>query len=221
MKTIISETLKHSIPDFKIGIITYHDIAVSDSPQFFKEQMHALEKELMLSFEEKSVGELEGVKEWRQLFKRLGTDPSRYRPSHEALLRRLYKGQSFPLIHSAADVNNYLSARYQIPLGIYDCDKLSAPLSIRLGGQDDDYDALNGREMKMAQKLVSADRAGAFGSPIVDSKRTMTTADTRNALHIVYLKPSDSLETCYQLLQSISHLFTEVNGGQSHDPFIL
>ena len=215
METAISETLKQLIPSFKVGVITYHDIVVSDSPQLIKGKLAYFKEALMLELEEKTVGELSGVAEWRQIFKTIGTDPSRYRPSQEALLRRFQKGQAFPFIHSAADINNYFSARFEIPMGIYDLDNIKENVMIRIGTSEDVYEGINGRQLNMSQKIISADQESAFGSPIVDSKRTMTTPQTRNALQIVYLKPSENLENSHKLLKAISELFVQVNGGEA------
>ncbi len=36
LELTIAPTIKALIPDFKIGLITYHHIAISDSPQMLK-----------------------------------------------------------------------------------------------------------------------------------------------------------------------------------------
>jgi DNA/RNA-binding domain of Phe-tRNA-synthetase-like protein len=46
----------------------------------------------------------------RGLFRAAGCDPTRYRPSSEALLRRLVKGAELPAIHPLVDLNNCLAA---------------------------------------------------------------------------------------------------------------
>ncbi|HSS51323.1 MAG TPA: hypothetical protein VLX28_20460, partial [Thermoanaerobaculia bacterium] len=45
----------------------------------------------------------------RSLFRAAGCDPTRYRPSSEALLRRVLKGEDLPAIHPLVDLNNCLS----------------------------------------------------------------------------------------------------------------
>jgi DNA/RNA-binding domain of Phe-tRNA-synthetase-like protein len=65
----------------------------------------------------------------------------------------------------------------------------------------------------MEGKLLSGDEIGAFGSPIVDSKRTMVNETVKNALHIVYLQPSMDKTEAEKLLKSMADMFTQVNGG--------
>ncbi|GGE43701.1 hypothetical protein GCM10011391_23110 [Pullulanibacillus camelliae] len=216
MTGTLSKTLTQTIPHFKTGWIHYHDIVVSDSQQLLKGRLTYFSEELMLELEEKSISDLPRVKEWRQIFKQLGTDPSRYRPSHEALLRRIRQGKALPHIHTAADLNNYFSVRHQLPMGIYDLDKINGSITIRVGTASDHYEGLNGRDMSMEEKLVSADALGAFGSPIVDSKRTMTTTDTTAAIQLIYFTPSMNRDECETLLKDMADFFLQINGGEAN-----
>lgn len=213
INALISDTLKEKVPNFKTALITYHDITVRALPQMIMAKFNLFQEEIQLTLEEKSVTEIGGVSEWRHVFKTIGTDPSRYRPSHEALFRRLKKGQNVPAIHSAVDINNFFSLKYESPLGIYDLDNLQEPIQIKIGGNEDSYEGINGRLMSMDGKLLSADNRGAFGSPIVDSKRTMVTESTKNALQIVYLRPSMTLNEAEQLTRPLAEMFTQIHGG--------
>jgi DNA/RNA-binding domain of Phe-tRNA-synthetase-like protein len=209
----ISPKIKELVPNFKIGAITYHDIAISESPQMIKGRFQLFLESLKL--EDKSAADYLGVAEYRSVFKKLGTDPSRYRPASEALLRRILSGKDLPPINSGVDVNNFFSIRFAIPIGLYNLDKVSGDVEIRVGGANDTYEGLNGREMSMEGKLLTADDTGAFGSPIVDSKRTMVDESVKNALHIVYLLPSMGESEAEELLQSMASMFTQVNGGSA------
>jgi DNA/RNA-binding domain of Phe-tRNA-synthetase-like protein len=207
----ISPKIKDLVPQFKIGTITYHDIAISDSPQMIKGRFQLFLESLKL--EDKTAADYPGVAENRSVFKKLGIDPSRYHPASEALLRRVLSGKELPPINSGVDVNNFFSIRFAIPIGLYNLDKLEGDVEVRIGDAEDTYEGLNGREMNMEGKLLSADSVGAFGSPIVDSKRTMVDETVANALHIVYLQPSMDEGEAREMLESMAKMFTQVNGG--------
>jgi DNA/RNA-binding domain of Phe-tRNA-synthetase-like protein len=208
---IISPKINELVPHFKIGIITYHDIVIGESPQMIKGRFQLFLESLKL--EDKTAADYPGVAEYRSVFKAVGTDASRYRPASEALLKRVLGGKDLPPINSGVDVNNFFSIRFAIPIGLYNLDAVRGNVEIRIGTSEDTYEALNGREMNMEGKLLSADEIGAFGSPIVDSKRTMMTEGVKNALHIVYLQPSMKKNEAEELLQSMSDMFIQVNGG--------
>ncbi|KKI91537.1 tRNA synthetase subunit beta [Bacillus sp. SA1-12] len=215
MEIQISDKIKQVIPEFKIGVVHYHHIQVSDSPQMLKGRLRLFQESLYFDYADKKVTDIPAINEWRKLFKSVGTDPNRYRPSNEALYRRVQKQQFLHTVNSAVDMNNFLSLQYQIPLGIYDADKLESNILIKIGTDQDSYRAINEREVSLAKKLLSADKQGPFGSPYVDSKRTAVTENTSNALHLIYLQPSLQKDEAIQLLQALSSMFTQIHGGEA------
>jgi DNA/RNA-binding domain of Phe-tRNA-synthetase-like protein len=216
----ISPSIKKQIQDFKIGVIIYENITVSDSPQMLKGRLQLFQESIFFDLQSKQINEIPGIQEWRTIFKQLGTDPNRYRPSVEALYRRIQKQNYLPTIHSAADVNNFFSLKYEVPIGIYDLDKIEGTIEIKVGSPDDEYTALNGRTVNMDKKLLSADNNGPFGSPYVDSERTAVTYDTKNAIQIVYLKPSTDVNEAKQLIESLQKMFIHIHGGSGTSAII-
>lgn len=216
----ISPQLKACTADFKMGIVIYHHIVISTMPQIISGRLPLFYQNIRLSLEEQAVADIPGVKEWRSVFKKAGTDPSRYRPSQEALFRRLKKYGSLPAVHSAVDLNNFFSLQYGIPLGIYDRKQIEEPVTVTIGTKTDCYDALNSRTMSMENKIVAVDRRGAFGSPIVDSVRTKVTEDTTDALQMVYVRPSMPKEKADRLVQKIAEMFVQVHGGTAEHAVI-
>jgi len=66
-----------------------------------------------------------GYSESRKLYRIFKIDPTKYRPSSEALWRRIKKGLPFPNINPYVDMINYLSLKHQISYGLYDADKIN------------------------------------------------------------------------------------------------
>ena len=91
------------------------------------------------------VTERPGIQEWRTLWKTFGADPNRYRHSAESLMRRIAKQNYLTPLHSAVDLNNFFSLQYEIPVGIYDAEKLQGDIIIALGDDETGYEGLNGR----------------------------------------------------------------------------
>jgi DNA/RNA-binding domain of Phe-tRNA-synthetase-like protein len=128
----------------------------------------------------------------RALYRRFGTDPTRMRPSSEALLRRLKKGEPLPRVNSLVDVANALSVQLQVPVGLYDMDKASGDgLSIRLGKDGEGYTGIRKERVNVAGRLCVADAEGPLGNPSADSARTMITTDTERAAWIYFLPVTD------------------------------
>lgn len=216
MDVRIASEIYEYIPDFKIGFIQYQDISVGDSPQMVKGRLQLHQESLFFELEDKKVTDFPGIQEWRQVFKKIGKDPNRYRHSAEALYRRVQKQNYLKSIHSATDLNNFFSLQYQIPFGIYDVEKIKGDLiAIRIGAEGEEYLGLNGRKNSLNRLLLSADETGPFGSPFVDSERTAVTEKTKQAVQIVYLKPSMPVSEAERLIASVANMFTQISGGSS------
>ncbi|ARK29094.1 B3/B4 domain-containing protein [Halalkalibacter krulwichiae] len=215
VNVIIDQSISSKLPTFKLGVILYNHIVISDSPQMLKGRLQFFQETLRFELETKELIDYKGIAEWRNIFKTLNMNPGRYRPSQESLFRRIKKGNSLPLVHSAVDLNTFFSLQYCIPMGIYDRDHISGNISLRLGKESDSYLGVNGRNNDMSGKLIVADNEGAFGSPIVDSDRTKVTTQTTSAVHIFYLRPEMNVDEANKLLQAAANMFTQVHGGTS------
>jgi DNA/RNA-binding domain of Phe-tRNA-synthetase-like protein len=216
LEIILSSDICQVIPDFKVGVIQYDSITVGDSPQMVKGRLQLFQESIYFDLlDGKSVTSLEGIKEWRDIFKKIGKDPNRYRHSAEALYRRIRKQNYLQSVHSAIDINNFFSLEYQVPIGIYDAAKISGDVCIRMGEKNETYFGLNGRENSLEKLIVSADKLGPFGSPFVDSERTAVTSSTTRALQIVYLRPSMTEQNATKLLESLMKMFIQIHGGEA------
>jgi DNA/RNA-binding domain of Phe-tRNA-synthetase-like protein len=128
----------------------------------------------------------------RELYRRFGVDPTRVRPSSEALLRRLKKGEPLPRINSLVDVANAMSVQLQVPVGLYDLDKVKGDeLVIRLGAEGETYVGIGKERVNVAGRICLADAEGPIGNPSADSARTMITTDTERAAWIYFLPVED------------------------------
>jgi DNA/RNA-binding domain of Phe-tRNA-synthetase-like protein len=122
----------------------------------------------------------------RALFRAAGCDPTRYRPSSEALLRRVLKGEDLPAIQPLVDLNNCLSLELASPCGIAAEGSFTPPVTLRAGRPGETFESLRG-PFNLEGKPLLADAAGPFGTPISDSQRTRVEAGTRRAWFVAYL----------------------------------
>ena len=134
------------------------------------------------------TGEVGPVDRARALYRKFGVDPTRMRPSSEALMRRLKKGDPFPRVNSLVDVANAMSVQLQVPVGLYDLDKVVGDdLSIRLGAEGEAYEGIGKERVNVAGRICVADAQGPCGNPTSDSARTMITTATERAAWIYFL----------------------------------
>ena len=122
----------------------------------------------------------------RSMYKRVGLDPTRTRPSSEALLRRVRRGDTLPRINSLVDVCNWCSLEFQLPYGLYDADRIEGDVELRLGRAGECYAGIRKDEVHVGGRITLADGRGAFGNPTSDSARTMVTTGTTRVLVVIF-----------------------------------
>ncbi|BCS34635.1 hypothetical protein TBR22_A38630 [Luteitalea sp. TBR-22] len=134
-----------------------------------------------------AVGLEEPLAATRTMYKRMGVDPTKTRPSSEALLRRVRKGEPLPRVNGLVDIVNWCSVETQISFGLYDLAKVERPVTLRLGAAGEGYDGIRKDRVNVEGRLALVDAQGPFGNPTSDSARTMTTPDTRDVLVVLYV----------------------------------
>ena len=171
--------------DIEFVALELHELEVTEPRDDF-------ELEVARATQAARAGTVGDVARARALYRRFGVDPTRVRPSSEALLRRLKKGEPLPRVNSLVDVANAMSVQLQVPVGLYDLDKASGDeLSIRLGADGEGYTGIRKEHVNVAGRLCVADVDGPLGNPSADSARTMITTDTQRAAWIYFLPVTD------------------------------
>jgi DNA/RNA-binding domain of Phe-tRNA-synthetase-like protein len=122
----------------------------------------------------------------RAMYRRVGIDPTKTRPSSEALLRRVRRGDALPRINSMVDVCNWCSLEFQLPYGLYDAAHIDGDVELRVGRDGESYPGIRKDDVHVAGRITLADRIGAFGNPTSDSARTMVTTSTTKALLVIF-----------------------------------
>lgn len=200
--------------DLKLGFLHLTDCRIAASSGALRSIYDGVASAARERFADAPLGEHPVAAGVRRLFKSAGIDSSRYRPSGEALVRRILKGQGLYHVNNIVDINNICSIESLFPLGAYDYEHVIGDVSIRLGTSDEVYRGI-GKEINIAGKLVSADSDGAFGSPIADSDRTKITDATRDVLVLLYAPESTEDSDIDGTLNRFAYLAGEYAGTQT------
>jgi len=135
-----------------------------------------------------SPSELTGdprVRALRSFLWSLGIDPTKVRPSSEALARRILRGSSLPRINNVVDAGNIASVETMVPIGLYDADRLEPPLVLRLCDSPCEFEPIGGRRVVLkpgTPVLVDARGLVVHVFPHRDSRETMIREGTERVL---------------------------------------
>ena len=124
------------------------------------------------------------VRAYRDFYWRIGVDPTKTRPSSEALVRRALRGR-WPRINPVVDAGNIASARTLVPIGIYDADRFTPPLRITLARGGERFEPIGGGVEEVREGvpiLVDARGVVMHLYPHRDSRQTMVRDTTREVL---------------------------------------
>jgi len=201
----------------QLGVLLLDGVTVKDGDPALVSEIEAYGAELRERYGQGKSGEVPGAADARTLYKALGLDPTKTRPSNEALLRRVLKGEALYRVNTLVDALNLCSLRFQLPFGLYDFTQVAPPIVLRKGGPGESYEGIRKGPVHVEDRPVLADTRGAFGNPSSDSARTMITLAARQALVVVYAPASYNVPRLEQVLDGTETTLVRHCGGARLD----
>lgn len=179
----VSEDLARSL---RLGLVHASPVEISASTPALIGEMRQLCAELRARHAGKAPAQIEDLRPARELYKAFGIDPTKVRPSSEALLRRVLNDKPLPRISNAVDLCNLLALAFLLPIGLYDLDKVRGPVLLRAGRPGESFAGIRKDEVHVEGRPVLVDEEGPFGNPSSDSLRTCVEPATRALCMVVF-----------------------------------
>lgn len=213
---IISNKIKDVCPSLKIlqieakvfnfptGDELWHEIELEGEKIKTKYQLSELNKRISIS----------GT---RAVYKKLGKDPNRYRPSAESLGRRIINGKGIYRLTTLIDIINLISIKSGYSIGGFDNDKICGDsLLLDIGRQSDTFNAIGRGILNIEGLPVFRDKLGGIGTPTSDEERTKLTSETTNLLMLVNIyKEEDSPESIDSLTKTLLSYYANLTDYKS------
>lgn len=181
----ISAALKHALPVLALGCIS-GTLRVEQHHDSLWQEIDAFLVQLAASYKIGELGTIPQIAAMRSAYKALGKDPSRYRGSAEALLRRVLSGKGLYRVNNVVAINNLVSLQSLLPAGSYDLGNVNPPIELRIGAAGESYKGIGKDELNIENLPVFADVNGPFGSPTSDSERAMIRLESSNVLMVIF-----------------------------------
>jgi DNA/RNA-binding domain of Phe-tRNA-synthetase-like protein len=135
-------------PGYRRGVVLAYEVKNGASPP---ELVGLLRREESLARERLKVEALTAEPRlacWREAFRQLGYKPGDNRPSIEALLRRVLRGQELPAINALVDIGNIVSLRHLLPVGGHAIDVLTQDIALRPASGEEEFMAFGTDEIE-------------------------------------------------------------------------
>ena len=213
---VIDGRMKELWPAVRVGCLQYQVQVEKKNPElwaYLKKEIYKKAKDAIFDY---GVNEIPNIKESRAAYKAFGKDPSRYRVSSEALIRRIGQGKGLYEVNTVVDVNNLISIESGFSVGSYDTARMGEDLVFRIGEAGETYKGIGKEEIKIDALPVLADEQGAIGSSTSDSERAMITEDAQEVLTLIYsFSDNQDLEKALESGRRYLEQYAKTSGIQS------
>ncbi len=201
MQVIISDEIRNLCPNIKVCVVQAK-VSNSPTPQTLSEEMDALEHRFRETYKLDDINKRPAIDATRVAYKALGKEPARYRPSAEALCRRILREIPLYRINTLVDIINIISVESGFSIGAFDIGKIQGNvLTLGIGKAGEDFEAIGRGQLNIEGLPVYRDATGGIGTPTSDHERTKITEETTDLLIII-----NSYNGIEGLQEAVNHL---------------
>jgi DNA/RNA-binding domain of Phe-tRNA-synthetase-like protein len=190
----MSKTLFYSIagevfdlyPDYVRGVVLAYDVVNGNSPQDLVAMLRAAEAFVRERLTLEDVAAHPRIASWREAYRAFGAQPSKFRSSIEAMVRRALRHQELPSINALVDIGNALSLRYLVPTGGHAIDDVTQDIALRPATGQEEFVAFGSVEVEhpLPGEIIFAE-----GNTVLTRRWTW-----RQANHTLTLPTTKSIE---------------------------
>lgn len=211
----VSEEIKNACPIFK-GAAVYAEVTNTAFCEGLWEEINTFTQELTSTTQPEDIKLQPAIAATREAYKRCGKDPSRYRPSAEALRRRLMRGIALYQIDTLVDLINLVSLRTGYSIGGFDADKIQGiNLELGVGRAEEPFEGIGRGVLNIEGLPVYRDAIGGIGTPTSDHERTKMDLGTQHILAIVNgYSGQEGLPEAAGMIQELLKKYASSDGGE-------
>lgn len=212
----VSEEIKNACPVFS-GIAVYAPVTNTPYCEELWEEINAFTARFVPEHKIEEIRLQPAIAATRQAYKKLGKDPGRYRPSAEALRRRLLRNIPLYQIDTLVDLINLVSLETGYSIGGFDADKIQGTsLQLGVGRANELFEGIGRGVLNIEGLPVYRDAFGGIGTPTSDEERTKMDLSTTHILAIVngYDGNKAGLYAAAEMIQRLLKKYACSDGGE-------
>lgn len=184
MKIEISTKIRQVCPQLVLATIICEVKNSATSFDFWREMETEIQR-IKATYSLEEINKRPEIAATRKIYKLLGKDPNRYRPSAEALCRRILREIAIYKVSTLVDIINLVSIRSGFSIGGFDLEKIQGDIQLGAGTAEDEFEAIGRGLLNIEGLPLYRDDAGGIGTPTSDNERTKISENTTQLLMII------------------------------------
>lgn len=184
MEITISNEISEACPQLVLGVISCEVKNSAASTGLWIEMETEIQR-IKTRYQLEDINKRPEIAATRKTYKKLGKDPNRYRPSAEALCRRIVRGIPVYQVNTLVDIINLVSIRSGFSIGGFDLDKIQGKIRLVAGSASDEFDAIGRGLLNVEGLPLYKDENGGIGTPTSDNERTKISEQTTKLFMII------------------------------------
>lgn len=181
----IDPALQALCPELVLGCLSTQLTVKTENPALWQ-YIDAVLAEVKEELTAQPINQRPRIAATRTAYKACGKEPSRYRPSAEALTRRIAQGKGLYQVNNVVDLLNLISIASGYSIGGFDMAPIEGDITLMVAPEGLPYQAIGRGELNIAHLPTLFDQKGPFGTPTSDSLRTMVKPETQQFLMVFY-----------------------------------
>ncbi len=211
----ISSDIKAKFENLYLGAALIRNVNSMNYCSELLSEIKRVENWVRNNFNLKTLKDMPIIRAYRDFYWRVKIDPTKQRPSAEALIRRILRGKGLPRINCAVDVYNIVSILTQISIGAYDYNKIVEPIILRWSKEGEEFWGIGDKKRRITKQPVIADREKIINLyPHRDSELTKITNETKNILIITCGVPGISRKNLIKTAEMAGEYTVKFCGGE-------
>ncbi len=155
----VSDQVFERFPGYVRGVVIGYGLTNGESSPELISLLRSAEDSVRKELNLETLIEHPRIAAWREAYRSFGAKPSKFRPSIEAMVRRLLRNEQLTSTNALVDIGNAVSLRHLVPAGGHAIDVLVNDMELRLATGDELFTPLDSEKVEnpLAGEVVFVD----------------------------------------------------------------
>ena len=207
----IHKDIFQQFPGYTRGVVLAFGLTNGESPADLISLLREAEGSLSGRVNKEEITAHPYIVSWRDAFRSFGAKPAKFRPSIEAMVRRVLNNNSLPAINALVDIGNIVSLRHLVPVGGHAIDEVTQDIILRNATGNEEFTAFGSEEVEHPEPgeviFVEGDTVLTRRWTWRQANHTLTLPTTKNIeFNIDGLPPvseTEVKEICHEIMELI------------------